>query len=245
MMYFTQPIKNKLPQKEITTKTLKLLTKKYLEKTIQARKKVKNDNDGSFKISNLQKIKEEIIHQQNVLPKNIIHLKPLKNYNLKESTFGSLMNYSGILGYYNPFTSEAQYNPNLPDTYIPFTLAHETAHQYGLAKEQEANFFAFLIGNSSSNPDLYYSTQYYVLKSLLNALKEYDEEYVENILLNYSEEMKKDRNKELKFRHQYKGIMDDFFGFTNDLFLKSNQQDGSITYSYFLQLLVQYENRDI
>ena len=242
MMYFQKPIKENLPEKEVTTKELKRLTAIYLQKTIEARKHINTHQDGTFKISNLQKLKEEILKQQKKLPKNIIAKKPLNEYNLKNSIFNEWMNYSGILGYFNPFTGEAQYNKNLPETYIPFTLAHETAHQYGLAKEQEANFFAFLIGENTSNKDLHYATNYYVLKSLLNALHEEDEYYVDTILDSYSQGMKKDREKELLFRKEHQGIIESFFGTTNDLFLKSNRQEGSITYSYFIHLLVQYES---
>jgi len=53
--------------------------------------------------------------------------------------------------------------------------------------------------------------------------------------------MKRDRLAEKKFVKQHEGVLDVFFGYTNDLFLKSNQQDGSITYSYFVDLLVRYE----
>ena len=35
--------------------------------------------------------------------------------------------------------------------------------------------------------------------------------------------------------------MNAFFAFTNDLFLKTNQQEGAVTYSYFVDLLVRYE----
>ena len=52
--------------------------------------------------------------------------------------FGIIGNYVGFQGYYNPFTTEAQYNAELPNTYIPFTLSHESAHQLGFAREQEA-----------------------------------------------------------------------------------------------------------
>ena len=150
------------------------------------------------------------------------------------------MSYSGILGYYNPFTAEAQFNANLPSTFIPFTLSHESAHQLGFAREQEASFIGYLSGKDSKNVDLKYSTEYFVLKSLLNSLAEKDEVFVKNILKNYSAGMKRDRLAEKEFVKNHEGILDTFFGITNDLFLKTNQQEGSITYSYFVKLLVQY-----
>lgn len=53
--------------------------------------------------------------------------------------------------------------------------------------------------------------------------------------------MQRDRLAEKKFIKDHEGIMDIIFAFTNDLFLKSNQQEGTITYSYFVDLLLHYE----
>ena len=53
--------------------------------------------------------------------------------------------------------------------------------------------------------------------------------------------MKRDRMAELMFRKKHEGWLQGFFGITNDLFLKSNRQDGAVTYSYFVNLLVRYE----
>ena len=68
-----------------------------------------------------------------------------------------------------------------------------------------------------------------------------DEKFVEAVLKNYSLGMKRDRAYERQFVLKHQGWLNDFFGFTNNLFLKSNQQEGSVTYSYFIDLLVRYE----
>jgi len=64
---------------------------------------------------------------------------------------------------------------------------------------------------------------------------------VKNILSRYSEGMQRDRQHEKDFIAQNQGPLNDFFSTANDLFLKSNQQEGSVTYSYFIDLLVRYE----
>ena len=151
------------------------------------------------------------------------------------------MSKTGILGYYNPFTAEGQYNPNVPATQLPFTLAHEMSHQLGYAREQEASFIAYLAARNSNNIALQYSSRLYVLKSLLRAVSKTDPEFVKNILNQYSDKMKRDRENELKFIQKNDGFISELFGVSNDLFLKSNQQDGSISYSYFVNLLAMYE----
>ena len=241
MLYFQEPIINKLPKEEITLQETKALTVKYLKYCKQLRLLVKEDKDGVFKVEDLESVKQEILKQQRRLP-GFPDPKSSNGINsLKPSLFTGIMSYTGILGYYNPFTAEAQYNAELPSTYLPFTFAHESAHQLGYAREQEANFIAYLVGKHSGNKELNYSTSYFVLKSLLNSLAEKNPEFVAQIINEYSPAMKRDRNAEKKFVQEHKGFLDTFFGFTNDLFLKTNQQDGSVTYSYFVDLMVRYE----
>lgn len=241
MLYFQEPIMSQLPKEEITLEETKALTLKYLNLCKQTRTSVREDQYGVFKVENLTPIKTEILQNQDKLPEFLANKKGTSINSLKPSLFRGVMSYSGILGYYNPFTAEAQYNADLPSTYLPFTLAHESSHQLGYAREQEANFIGYLLGQKSMKPELKYSTEYFVLKSLLNALVEKNPEFVSQVINDYSPGMKRDHLAEKKFVKQHEGFLDVFFGFTNDLFLKSNQQEGSITYSYFVDLLVRFE----
>ncbi|WP_408091505.1 DUF3810 domain-containing protein [Chryseobacterium terrae] len=242
MLYFQTPIIAKLPKTKVTLEVRKALALEYLEKSKVTRKLVQEDKNGVFVITDLNTIQKEILDQQKKLPIFISKKKSSESNSFKPSLFGKTMSFTGILGYYNPFTAEAQYNSELPSSYLPFTLSHESSHQLGFAREQEANFIGYLIGINSKNPELRYSTEYFTLKSLLNSIVNEDENFVKNTLENYSEEMKRDRMNEKKFIAKHQGLLNDFFGFTNNLFLKSNQQEGAITYSYFIDLLVRYKS---
>ena len=241
MLYFQNRVRQKLPESPLNTEKIKQLTVRYLEKCKQTRILVTEDDNGAFRITDIQLIKVEILRNQTHLPASINNKKGTGIKSFKPSLFKPMMSYTGILGYYNPFTAEAQYNPSLPATYIPFTLSHESAHQLGYAREQEANFIGFLIGEHSHNIELKYSTEYFVLKSLLNFLVEQEPAFVENILTHFSPGMKRDLLAEKVFLKKHAGLLEVLFGITNDLFLKSNQQDGNITYSYFIDLLVRYQ----
>lgn len=245
MLYFQIPIIAKLPKTEITLEVRKVLALEYLEKSKATRKLVNEDKNGVFVIKDLHAIQQEILNQQKTLPNFINQKESTTTNSFKPSLFGKTMSFTGILGYYNPFTAEAQFNAELPSSYLPFTLSHESSHQLGFAREQEANFIGYLIGVHSKNPELRYSTEYFTLKSLLNSIVEDDEKFVKTALGNYSEEMKRDRLNERKFIAEHQGYLNDFFGFTNNLFLKSNQQEGAITYSYFIDLLVRYKSMNI
>ncbi|MCU7615547.1 DUF3810 domain-containing protein [Chryseobacterium sp. GMJ5] len=241
MLYFQNPIIDKLPKGKITLNDRKDLALHYLEKCKNSRELVKENSDGVFRIGDITSIENEILKEQNKLPAFITNKKNDHLNSFKPSLFKDVMSFTGILGYYNPFTAEAQYNSRLPSSYLPFTLAHESAHQLGFAREQEANFIGYLAGKNSGNPDLKYSTEYFVLKSLLNSIVYEDEDFVKAVLEKYSAAMKRDRAFEKRFLLEHQGWLDHFFGFTNNLFLKTNQQEGSVTYSYFVELLVKYE----
>jgi Protein of unknown function (DUF3810) len=242
MLYFQTPVIEKLSsKKEPTVEKAKLLSLKYLALCKETRKLTSQDKNGIFIIKDLKAVQGEILYQQKKLPKSISDKRACEINSFKPSLFKNIMNFTGILGYYNPFTAEAQYNSQLPPSLIPFTSAHESSHQLGFAREQEANFVGYLIGIHSENTDLRYSTEYFTLKSLLNFIADKDPEFVKSVLKNYSASMKKDRAYEKAFVLKHQGLLDDIFGFTNNLFLKSNQQEGSVTYSYFIDLLLNYE----
>ncbi|WP_228455390.1 DUF3810 domain-containing protein [Chryseobacterium sp. Tr-659] len=242
MLYFQTPIIKKLSsQKEPDIDKAKKLALVYLDKCKTTRQAVRENEKGIFIITDLKSVQKEILYQQTKIPSYISDKNVPGVLAIKPSLFKNIMSFTGILGYYNPFTAEAQYNSELPPTFIPFTTAHESSHQLGFAREQEANFVGYLIGINSTNQDLKYSTEYFTLKSLLRFIVEEDPQFVKKALNNYSPGMKRDRAYEKSFVFSHQGWLDDFFGFTNNLFLKTNQQEGSVTYSYFIDLLLNYE----
>ncbi|MBQ8311267.1 MAG: DUF3810 domain-containing protein [Clostridia bacterium] len=86
------------------------------------------------------------------------------------------MSYTHITGVYTFFTGEANINVNFPDYTIPYTAAHELAHQRGIAREDEANFVAFLVCAESDDLYIRYSgylnTYEYVVSALASANRE-------------------------------------------------------------------------
>ena len=78
--------------------------------------------------------------------------------------------YTHISGVYTFFTGEANVNINFPDYTIPYTCAHEMAHQRGISREDEANFIAFLICAESDDPYRRYSGFLSLYEYVRNAL---------------------------------------------------------------------------
>jgi len=88
---------------------------------------------------------------------------PYLNYNppdVKKMIFSNIGNYSGFLGYYNPFTGEAQVNTKVPAFTMPFTTCHEIGHQLGYASESEASFVGYLVIRSNNLPVFNYSAYF-------------------------------------------------------------------------------------
>ncbi|MCQ2386364.1 MAG: DUF3810 domain-containing protein, partial [Clostridia bacterium] len=88
--------------------------------------------------------------------------------------FSSLMSYTKITGVYMCLTGEANVNTSYPDYSTVFTAAHEMAHQRGIARENEANFVAFLACTESEEPYLRYAGYLNMLQYVSNALYQTD-----------------------------------------------------------------------
>lgn len=240
MLYFSKPILEEHKTQKISTQELINLTEDFIEITNFLRTQVKENNNGIFSIEDWKTLEKSIKEGEKNLPREYYN-QQLKATNSKYSAFGSFMNYTGVLGYYNPFTAEAHINKNLPNTVLPFTEAHERAHQLGFAREQEANFIGFLICENSKNHALRYSAYFYTTRYLLLMINNIDKNKGENLKRKLNKDVKKDILFENEFWIKYEGPTKAFFHVTNDLFLKSNQQDGAITYSYFINLLIRHK----
>lgn len=89
---------------------------------------------------------------------------------IKPVMASGLLSYTHITGIYTYFTGEANVNVAFPDYTLPFTAAHELAHQRGIARENEANFMAFLVTAASDDPYIRYSGYLNLFEYVANAL---------------------------------------------------------------------------
>lgn len=95
--------------------------------------------------------------------------------NIKPVLLSVAMSYTHFTGFYTFFTGEANLNVDFPDYSLPYTAAHEFAHQRGIARENEANFIAFLVCLESDDPYIrycgYLNLYEYVASALYSADK--------------------------------------------------------------------------
>ena len=213
----------------------KIVAGHLLNECVKLKEEVSNNKKGEFTVNREKMI--QIINQE----QSAFYGIPRQSENVKKSIFNPILIKLGILGYYNPFTGEAQVAKGIPDTSIPFTIAHEMGHQVGVAREDEANFYSFYMGESSPNKDFQYSVKYKALNYLLREIYVNDSAFVHLLLRNYSEGMKLDREKEKKYYLGMSGLGSDVFSYMNNIYLKSNsQKEGIIAYNLVSQMIVSY-----
>lgn len=68
-----------------------------------------------------------------------------------------LLSFAHVGGIYIPFTAEPNINVDYPAFTLPFTMLHEMAHQRGVAREDEANFIAWMVATKYGDADFRYS----------------------------------------------------------------------------------------
>jgi len=153
--------------------------------------------------------------------------------------FSKAMSKAGIGGFYCPFTGEANYNSYLPESELPFTAAHESAHRMGFARENDANFIAYIICRESPLADIRYSAELAAVSYLLAALKSADENLYREKLPLINEFVQRDINNRRQFWRSNRGWFMNFSEKWNDAFLKANlQKDGNKSYSRFAGMLL-------
>ncbi len=156
---------------------------------------------------------------------------PFFHYNassIKKSMYGRLGNYMGFLGYYNPFTGEAQLNKYIPDVVKPFTLCHEMAHQLGYASESEASFASYLTCMESKHPLLVYSAHFDVLLYALGELHYRDSIQYKNRISTLATTVKADINTYREYANAYTNPLEPFINNMYSLFLQANNQEAGI-----------------
>ena len=88
----------------------------------------------------------------------------------KPAAYSWFMSAAGFTGYIFPFTGESTLNMHCPNVFLPVTIAHEQAHQRGVAPEQEANFVGIAACLASADELWQYSGWLFGFLHLSNAL---------------------------------------------------------------------------
>ena len=163
---------------------------------------------------------------------------------VKLSIYSSILSYMGFSGYLNPFTLEAHINRGIPQISMPITIAHEIAHQEGIAPENDANFKAFLACYTHPDLDIRYTAALFAYQKCIGSLvivspekvKELNCRLLPGILANYSEIY--------SYWQQHQNPLEPYIKSSYDRYLKANNQAaGILSYNAVVGQIVSYFNQ--
>lgn len=159
----------------------------------------------------------------------------------KPFMFSKAMSYISFTGFFFPFTGEANINVDSPSCLVPSTIAHEIAHQRGVAQEDEANFAAVLASLESGDPVYCYSACLLAYIHLGNALYEADYDAWARVYSSLSDGVRADLTFNNEYWSKFETPVSDASDAVYTGFLQSYGQTlGLKTYGACVDLLVAY-----
>ena len=152
-----------------------------------------------------------------------------------------LLSYLDFTGFFFPFTGEANVNIDFPPSLFASTVAHELAHQRGVAKEQEANFVAVVACLHNGDPDYVYSAALLAYSHLSNALYSADRLAWQEIYNSLDEAVLRDFAANQQYWQTFKTPVQSVADTVYEGFLQSYDQNlGLRSYGACVDLLVNY-----
>lgn len=150
-----------------------------------------------------------------------------------------VMSYTGVWGVYFPFTAEANVNISIPDSLIPSTALHEMAHQRGFAREDEADYIAYLTATMHPDVDFQYSGTLMALRHTMRALARADVDVFRELYSTFGDGLQRDWDHINAHNQQHESIVRRASSQINNTYLKANaQKDGVQSYGRMIDLLM-------
>ncbi len=149
--------------------------------------------------------------------------------------------YTHISGVYTYFTGESNINTNFPDYTLPYTAAHEMAHQRGIAREDEANFVAFLVCTASDDEYIRYSGYLNLYEYVANALYSADKTAYTEVRSKLSPVARKEMSAYSAFFAKYRdNVAANVTESVNNAYLTIQGTPGTKSYGMVVDLAVAY-----
>ena len=155
--------------------------------------------------------------------------------------FSTALSAMDFTGFYFPFTGEANLNIDSPACYLPSTIAHEMAHQWGIASEQECNFIAIAASTTAQSPAYRYSGWLMGFTYLSNALYRADQEAWKQVRMLLPDTVVADLRDNSAYWAEFEGPVNDAAQKVYDSFLKSSGESrGTQSYGTVVDMLMAY-----
>ena len=158
----------------------------------------------------------------------------------KPAFYSQLMSAFGFTGYLCPLFGESTLNVDCPTVFLPVTIAHEFAHQRGVAAEQEANFCGIYAAVTCDDPVYVYSGWLYGYLHLSNALYSADPELAAQRMAELCPQALADLRANNDYWAGWEGPAEEVGSAVYEGFLQSYDQDlGMRSYGACVDLLVE------
>jgi hypothetical protein len=163
---------------------------------------------------------------------------------IKSSLYTYVGHLFGFTGYYNPFSGEAQMKTTVPRFLQPFIMNHEIAHQVGYAKENEANFVAYLTGRRAAEPVVQYATYFETYLYAVRDLGRRDSTMAKELHKTLHPQVQKDLVALMDYLLKSENAVEPYISKFYDQFLKLNRQPkGTRTYNEVVAWLIAYQKK--
>ena len=226
---------------ESNTDDLQALYRLLIERANNARLEVLEDENDIFTTN--QHFSEVFARAPLGYEAASVYIPALEgNYGLPKALLTSpIINYTFIVGIYSPFTGEANVNVAVPDSTLLFTIMHEMAHQRGIAREDEANFIAFLTSIMHPDADFRYAGYLGALNYTRGALRRTDPEVLPELNTLMSDAVFQDIVFVSEFWRDFRSPIEETFTQMNNTYLRfNNVEEGVGSYGLVVDLLLAY-----
>ena len=224
----------------VAAEDLEAVTAYFAQQLADTADSVPRDENGVYAVP-----KEQILAESRLVYGGVTEQFPFLDFRdtgVKAVGCSHFMSIMGFTGVYFACVGESNVNVDSPACLLPSTVAHELAHQRGIAWEQECNFLGVLASVTSGMPDYVYSGWLLGFIHLGNALYEtYPEAYwaIRNAL---PETVSADLRENNAYWDQFRdNVVEKVSDTVYDAALKSyGDANGMKSYSMVVELLVAY-----
>lgn len=224
----------------VAEEELQAVTAYFAERLSETADSVPRDEAGLFAVP-----VEQILAESRCIYAGVTEIYPFlafQDTGVKAVRASRLMSVMGFTGVYFACIGESNVNVDSPACLLPSTVAHELAHQRGIAWEQECNFLGVLASVTSGLPEYIYSGWLLGFIHLGNALYETDPAAYWTIRSTLPETVEADLRSNNAYWERFQdNVVEKVSDTVYDTALKAfGDSNGMRSYSMVVELLVEY-----
>ena len=231
--------KNQISLREYTAGEVYDMLSNLIEKANAIRKDLPEAEDGSISYTGSFRDLSELAQNGYDKISEPCGLTTGYSVKAKPALFSYFMCHLNITGIFPYIVPEPIVNTMTPVASLPSTICHEMAHQRAIAREDEANYIAYLACINNDDPLFRYSGYHLAIVYTLNALYGVNYELWSDAYGQLEEGIIRDFQTANAFWSQYETSAAEISTAVNDTYLQANNiKDGVKSYGRLVDLLL-------